>query len=175
MCGDLTKDECSNWIDEINECSEELIASFVSSPITTHNDESKLVRALFVTGELSMVGFRADENHISSKSATPKGLTGVAYDPVAGLHRPPSNCLLSLVQSMLARHLPMPDGGTDYPVATPEPARAHAYIALGKMCLRNESLAKKCLTILARELHQSGKDVCPSVQSNALTCAWRPL
>jgi condensin-2 complex subunit D3 len=109
-----------------------------------------------------MIGFRADEDAFSSSGPVQKSQTSASYDPVVGLHEPPSNRLLSLVQAMLAKDLPKSD------IATPESARAHAFLALGKLCLRIETLAKKSLTILVQELHQSDGDMCPSVQSNAL-------
>jgi condensin-2 complex subunit D3 len=168
IAGDQTKQECSAWIIEFNESCEERIASFVSSPTTLPGEDIKLVRALFVAGELSVIGFRADEDAFSPTDVTQKRQAGVSHDPVAGLHQPPSDRLLSVIQALLAKNLPKSDQNQDNPVATPESARAHAFLALGKLCLRNETLAKKCLTILARELRQSEADLCPSVQSNAL-------
>lgn len=168
IAGDLTKQECSAWIIELNKRCEDLIASSFSSPQLSQGEDTKLVRALFVAGELSMVGFRADEDTFTPTGVTQRRQAGVSHDPVAGLHQPPSDRLLSLIQTLLAKNLPKSDNDHDSPVATPESTRAHAFLALGKLCLRNEILAKKCLTILARELRQTGTDMCPSVQSNAL-------
>jgi condensin-2 complex subunit D3 len=63
---------------------------------------------------------------------------------------------------MLATALPKSD------FATPETARAHAFLTLGKFCLRSEPLANSSVTLLVQELYQEGSDMCPSVQSNAL-------
>lgn len=160
--GDQTKQECSVWIGECNKSCEDCIAAFVASPSQSCNEDIKLLRALFTVGELSMIGFRADEDIFPSGAPPQKNPALASYDPVTGLHVPPSNRLLSLVQAMLAKVLP----GTD--VATPESARAQAFLALGKLCLRSETLAKKSLTILVQELHQANGDICPSVQSNVL-------
>ncbi len=43
--------------------------------------------------------------------------------------------------------------------------RAHAFTAMGKLCLRDLQLAKKCITLLVREL-ESGS--CAVVRNNAL-------
>lgn len=157
-----TKEECSAWIKELNKNCEDCIAAFVASTTPSSNDEIKVVRALFTVGELSMIGFKADEDVFSSSSAPQKSNVHASKDPVAGLHVPPSDRLLSLGQAMLAKNLPKSDE------ATPEAVRAQAFLALGKLCLRNESLAKRSLTLLVQELHQSDGDMCPSVQSNAL-------
>ncbi len=59
--------------------------------------------------------------------------------------------------------MPMPSS-----VGIPVPARvrAHAFIALGKLCLRDGALAKKVVHMLVRELRDVTSDV--SVRSNVL-------
>ena len=51
---------------------------------------------------------------------------------------------------------------------TPSAVRAHAFIALGKLCLRDSRLAKQSLNILARELQTNIGEGKWIVQSNAL-------
>ena len=162
VSGGNTKQECSAWILELNKSCEDCIAGFVTSSVQALNEDTELVRALYTVGELSMIGFKADEDTFSSGAPSQKNRGSSSNDPVAGMHEPPSDRLLSLVQAMLAKDLPNSD------IATPESVRAHAFLTLGKLCLRNESLAKSSLTIFARELHQSESDMRPSVQSNAL-------
>ena len=48
----------------------------------------------------------------------------------------------------------------------PSPVRAHAFVTLGKLCLRDAGLAKSCMTVLARELHSPTSP--GSVRSNVL-------
>ncbi|XP_067654633.1 condensin-2 complex subunit D3-L-like isoform X2 [Haliotis asinina] len=43
--------------------------------------------------------------------------------------------------------------------------RAHAFITLGKLCLQNENLAKKCIAALARELETSHD---PNIRNNVI-------
>jgi condensin-2 complex subunit D3 len=109
-----------------------------------------------------MISFKADEDTFSSGVALQRNLGSSSNDPVAGMYELPSDHLLSLVQAMLTKKLPK------YNIATPELVRSHAFLTLGKLCLRNESLAKSSLTILAQELHKSESNMHPSMQSNAL-------
>jgi condensin-2 complex subunit D3 len=160
--GDNMKQECSAWILELNKSCEDSIARFVALSDQLLNEGTELVCALFTVGELSMIGFKADEDTFSSGVALQKNLGSSCNDPVAGMYELPSDHLLSLVQAMLIKKLPK------YDVATPELVRAHAFLTLGKLCLRNESLAKSSLTILAQELHKSESNMHPSMQSNAL-------
>uniref|UniRef100_A0A7S4T9Y0 Condensin complex subunit 1 C-terminal domain-containing protein n=1 Tax=Ditylum brightwellii TaxID=49249 RepID=A0A7S4T9Y0_9STRA len=83
------------------------------------------------------------------------------------MHVQSSNRLVQLIQTMLPPTLPKVDDAS-VERRTPKTARAYAFITLGKLCLRDESLAKECLNLLARELHQNIENSSPSIQSNAL-------
>ena len=144
---------CSRLIKDLYQRCEEEMCLFVTNG---KGDEKRLVRSIFLTGELAMIGFKSDEDSISKESR------GTASDRLAGFYEKPSQQLLSLGQMMLASNLPQSD------VETPEAARAHAFVTLGKLCLRDEALAKKCLNLFARELHQSITETSASVKSNAL-------
>lgn len=146
--------ECSRWVKGLYQRCEEELSSFVTAG--GNGNEEKVVRAIFLTGELTMIGFRSDEDPNKKKAI------GNSSDSLAGFFERPSQHLLSLGQTLLAKNLPVSD------IATPEAARAHAFVALGKLCLRDEAFAKRCLNLLARELHQSISETCASVQSNAL-------
>ncbi|KAG9351510.1 hypothetical protein JZ751_022761 [Albula glossodonta] len=72
-----------------------------------------------------------------------------------------------LVQSILASNVELQsaDGSDDLPATQPlsqfKPSsmptvvRAHAFVTLGKLCLQNEELAKRCIPLFARELEVS--------------------
>ena len=145
---------CSIWVKGLYQRCEEVMSTFVTG--TNKDDDEALVRAIFLTGELAMIGFKSDEDALSKRSK------GNARESFYGFFEKPSHQLLSLGQTMLAKTLPRGDG------ATPEAARAHAFVTLGKLCLRDEAFAKQCLSLFARELHQSISETCVSVQSNAL-------
>jgi len=63
--------------------------------------------------------------------------------------------------------LPNPNNAENALTPTPSSIRAHAFVALGKFCLRNEALAKENLNIIARELDQES-NTDPAVMSNCL-------
>ena len=139
-------------------------------------DTVTLARAFFTVGELSLVGFCASEDEappqnsssgVNSKKRTQLG--GVSSSVmVRRLNERPSPQLVDYIRAFMATLLP---GTNDTP--TPSPVRAHAFLALGKLCLRDAQLAKRSLNILARELHQTvGPDSSGKkdymVQSNCL-------
>ena len=152
------RSECSKMVENLYKHCEDEISAIVSSlgSGSSHADQNveSLVRAIYLSGELAMVGFRSDE------SGTTKEID--SSDPIIGLAPEPSAHLLNLIQALLPKTLP---GDT---TLTPEPARAHAFVALGKLCLRDERFAKECLNLFARELHQNLGEPCIAVQSNAL-------
>jgi len=126
----------------------------------TESVEEATVRAIFTVGELAIVGFSPDEDADPKTTNYKKKSQATVANPLRGLNVKPSSRLVDLVLTFLPRTFLASDS-----IPTPESARAHAFLSVGKMCLRDEHLAKKCVNILARELHS---DQCPSVQSNAL-------
>ena len=132
-------------------CEKE-IASFVqqASEESRMNSERqpKLLRALFSVGEASMIGFKLDDDQ--KTTPTPAYLK-------------PSKRLQDLLQILVSGNLPGNSGVKISPAI-----RAHAFTVLGKFCLRDEGLARRSLTLLARELHPSLPNPNQSVQSNAL-------
>jgi hypothetical protein len=97
--------------------------------------------ALFTVGEVALIGLDADAGQgVGDKAG--------ALAPRL-LRLPPA--LAQLTQALL-------------PAATPAGAplgdatRAHAYAALGKLCLRDAPLAKRCLPMLLRDLRATGEE-----------------
>mmetsp|Transcript_48536 Transcript_48536/g.54260 ORF Transcript_48536/g.54260 Transcript_48536/m.54260 type:complete len:1501 (-) Transcript_48536:275-4777(-) len=140
------------WIRSIFSESEKEISIYIQDANTystfSEQHQPKILRALFSVGEVSMVGFRLDDDEKTS--------------PLP-LYLKPSKGLQELVQIMVSGHLP---GASQTKI--PHAVRAHAFTVLGKFCLRDESLARKSLILLARELHPSLPNPIQSVQSNAL-------
>jgi condensin-2 complex subunit D3 len=152
------RSECASLVDELYKKCEDEISNIVSAlgkgaNYVDQNDEP-LARAVYLCGELAMVGFRSDEGGSAKETDS--------SDPIIGLSPKPSTHLLNMIQALLPKTLPGDK------VATPEPARAHAFVTLGKFCLREERFAKECLNLFARELHQNLAEPCIAVQSNAL-------
>ncbi|CAB9508387.1 Non-SMC condensin II complex, subunit D3 [Seminavis robusta] len=115
------------------------------------------VRAIFTTGELATIGFSPDESDAKEKGAS----TG--DDPLRGFYTPPSRKLVDIICTFLPKQFL----STSKSVQSPE-IRAHAFICVGKICLRDESLAKQCVSIMAREITEDAENECYSAKSNAL-------
>jgi condensin-2 complex subunit D3 len=140
------------WIQSIFSESEKEISVYVQDEARVSSffgqTQPKILRALFSVGEVSMIGFKLDDDEKTS--------------PLP-LYLKPSKQLRELIQILVSGHLP---GGSQTEI--PQSVRAHAFTVLGKFCLRDESLARESLIILAQELHPSTSNQSQSVQSNAL-------
>jgi len=155
------KEACAVLIrNTFHDCEIE-IASHVGLSMTDES-VSRLLRAFFTVGELAMVGFSSDDDK-SSGGGMVTGSDSIQANVLRGLYERPNAQLVELVQAFLPNFLPGSEG-----TLIPSTLRAHAFITLGKFCLRDERLAKKCLNILARELHVNMSGGSPTVQSNAL-------
>ena len=163
---DQVRKDCSDRLVSLYGTCEEKISSYAKQSVetvpTSEILEEAMVRAIFTVGELAIVGFSPDED-ADNKTGKSKKSGATESSPLRGMNVKPSRQLVDLVLTFLPRTILASDS-----IPTPEAARAHAFIAVGKICLRDEQLAKKCVNILARELHSNINDGCPSVQSNAL-------
>lgn len=148
--GDDARATCQDWIQATYLACQIQLTDSVKDELT-----DRAVRALFLVGELNMVGFRPDDDEKNERVYD--------VDVLRGMHVPPPFKLRELVQTLLSPTLP---GSST--TCTPTSIRAHAFTVLGKLCLRDESLAKQSLNIMARELHPSSSNPNSSVQSNAL-------
>eukprot|EP00986_Skeletonema_menzelii_P002790 scaffold806_cov152-Skeletonema_menzelii.AAC.1 len=166
-------DECEAWVTRLLAHCEETIESCFSSVAKrgsiTRDDEKLLSRALYFVGELSMIGFSSQEDSSRLSKKKIKDIIPTDKEPVRGLFIQPSNRLVHLVKLMLPCSMPLPTSDTTENAFAPTPSsiRAHAFVALGKFCLRNETLAKENLNIIARELDQNS-NTDPAVMSNCL-------
>ena len=126
-------------------------------------DYVALSRVIFTTGEMSLIGFdRNDDNASHQKKA--KGSNH--HNPIHGLNVKPSTRLTQLIQTLLPPTLPSVHGVRGKDIS--HVLRAHAFIAFGKLCLRDESLTKESLDIFAQELQDCGSMSNEAVRSNAL-------
>lgn len=173
LCDESGKDvytECEKWVGRLlTHCENAIEPSFSSvakEGMVGEDEEHLLLRVLFTVGELNMVGFSSQEEPAKQGSTRTNDLA-TEREPVRGLFVRPSHKMLQLVKLMLPNTLPMQSSTDNEMMPTPSTIRAHAFITLGKLCLRDQSLAKDCLNILARELHEDSTSD-PAVQSNAL-------
>lgn len=147
---------CSDWIKSAFQVCEGEMISYVQLP--SAEKQSDVLRALYMVGELSMVGFCNDnDEHVDSDRVDPSAI-------LRGMHEKPSQKLQEIALTLLASSIP----GRSTNMENPPAVRAHAFLVLGKLCLRDERLAQSSLQLLARELHPSAMNTTPSIQSNAL-------
>lgn len=146
--------KCAMRIHSLYQDCNDKFASF-----NVDSDEKMLVRALFTVGELSIVGFSANGDGDKTTESTIQNCTSVVGH---GLNEHPAEQLVEFVQTFMTINFP---GQAN--TLTPDSVRAHAFVAFGKLCLRDASFAKKSLNILARELH-TDSETNWMVQSNSL-------
>jgi len=99
------------------------------------SEEDVVGRALYTLGEATLLNFNPNVDDYPEK--------GENFIPF------PDDSLLQMCQILLAPTLPLLASDS---LERPNPHRAHAVTALGKLCLRNVALAKNCINMLAREL-----------------------
>ena len=150
--------KCRAWIRDVYATCHDRIANGAGANIRDCN-VPQLARAIFTVGELSLVGFSPSDDEKDARKLN----QATKDDPLRGLHEKPSSVLVDIVGAFLPHFVP----GSDQ-VKTPESLRAHGFIAFGKLCLRDEKLAKASLNIFARELHENMQQGSWKVQSNAL-------
>jgi condensin-2 complex subunit D3 len=136
------------WCTHLVKACEEQLRAFVS----TGKGSSDTSRYLFTLGEVAMVGFdQTVDIHAATASSGPCGTVVTIPKRV-----------VTLVQALLVPTLYTTGHGM---VQIAPKVRAHAFTALGKLCLSDQRLAKQSINMLARELQQC-KDA--AVRSNIL-------
>jgi condensin-2 complex subunit D3 len=98
----------------------------------------RVVISLFITGEISLV----------CAKAVPKRVVSV----LQSLVNPADNA----------------EAGFGVRTSVPENVRAHAIVALGKVCLDDQSLAIKCVAAFSRELLDKSKSDAPVIRNNII-------
>lgn len=159
---------CADWIKEIFYGCEAYLNAYVSSQtLGGQVDDTKLSRVIYTVGEMSMVGYKPNEdNKKQLVSLRRKSSSDGDVNPIEGLHICPSKRLIRLIQSVLPHTLPSTDETPGSVISSV--VRAHAFVSFGKLCLRDESLTKENLNVFAKELSQDGPDSNDAVRSNAL-------
>lgn len=115
-----------------------------------------LIAHLFLLGEIYL--------HASASPSPAQHVTGSALRP--------SKELITLIQSLMplkatvvasasaaasASHGASSSGSATLTLRLPAQVRAHAFVALGKLCLRDGALAKRCVTLFAREMDAAAR------------------
>jgi len=145
-------DASKDWLSFVYEKCENVLYQFVSTP--SHYQSNLATKAIFTVGELSMVGYRNDESDHHKKT-----------DGLRRFYVQPSTNLVTFIQGLLLPTLPQAQSNKseyhpDYSV------RAHAFVALGKLCIRDEILARESVDIFAQEMGRLDSN--STIQNNAL-------
>jgi condensin-2 complex subunit D3 len=108
-------------------------------------DVEMIVNHLFTIGEICMLGVEID-----------------CDDKNAGIVDVPKQ-MVTFIQALLAPTLVQMGGGPATSIH--DSIRAHAFIALGKICLRDSALAKTCITTFIKELETTDS---PAIRNNII-------
>ena len=159
----------STWMNDLYCDCENALSIFVRPNGSNLNN---IEQALYTIGELAMLGFNpGNETYNESLSSirAAKELYGNEDEPVlSNLRVLPSVRLTQLVQALLLPTLPPEEGSAQSGAIVPSKIRALAYITFGKICLRDEAIAKDSINIFARELRLDAAVSDSAVKSNAL-------
>ncbi|RYE99410.1 MAG: hypothetical protein EOO41_01080, partial [Methanobacteriota archaeon] len=123
--------------------------------------------ALFLVGELALVGISANSGQgvsdtaAASRAHTAGGTSTLSLVPV-NIPAP----VFALVQALLVAPRATDEAAGRESSEATATVRAHAYLCLGKLCLRDAALAKKYVSVFVRDL----SPLCapPAVRNNIL-------
>ena len=135
------------------------VKSILNGSVAIDNaDHRNLVTtALFMIGELTMLGFSIAEDETSRASQA----SYVISDVTKSFKLLVSEALIDLIHMLMSLELP---GG----IQNTEVVRAHAFLTLGKLCLRDKSRAREVINVFLRELHDTSSTSHAAVRSNSL-------
>ncbi|TMW60337.1 hypothetical protein Poli38472_000379 [Pythium oligandrum] len=131
-------------------CENSLRTCFESEPEMVVDDPMLIQKQLICIGEIALLEFIKDEE--KNREAGIKLLSIATARPLVQLFLPPSLVPNGALSSQAG------EDGDSSPVARPKsvlipiPVRVCAFVTFGKMCLRDQDLAKSCITMLIREL-----------------------
>jgi hypothetical protein len=145
-------------------------ASTAGESLTAHVLEI-VQTALFVLGEVSMLGFSMEEDHFLGTESK-KG-TNSSVKSAEQFRLPVNEAVVELVKIMMGHTLPMTEGAVGVQRECPSKIRANAFVTMGKLCMRNKSLARAHVNIYLREVSQknTGATVADSLNVSSLSAA----
>ena len=149
------------WEEPVLVICQQVLEGFVrrSGAEAAQDSAEAVVRCLFTAGEVVLVALTANkqpaEPDAAAESTHAASSLSASRLQRSGKAVPPA--LLTLVQTLTAPSLSLPSSLAASPVSSS--IRAHAFISLGKLCLRDAALAKRSLPLFVRELSNSGGDV----------------
>ncbi|KAL3669806.1 hypothetical protein V7S43_005183 [Phytophthora oleae] len=136
-------------------CETSLRKCFESSPDSVEEETALLQKQLISIGEVALLEFDKDAEKSNEAALLP---VSSSLKSLVQLFLPPKFVPNSnaINQSMSQVTAPNDEEETTSivsdPVPLPTPVRVCAFVTLGKLCLRDGDLAKKCMTMFIREL-----------------------
>lgn len=143
------------WCTQVLQRCEDVLTSHIRN---ADSDDEVVTRALITLGEVTLIYamgsdaiVRSSKNITTSKKKTSSPCqSGVTYIAKATSTRTVLERLFRSVQSYVA-----PKPNCPIPLST----RAQAFVTFGKLCLCDSSLARRCITVLIRELETTKEPV----------------
>jgi non-SMC mitotic condensation complex subunit 1 len=144
-------------------CEKALVKFTCSDSVKKANYLSEAAcRVLFTIGEMSMIGV-TDVIPNANPSQSQQGLVPLPSRLI--------NLVLSLVSTTLVPAISeSTNAAKKQPTNVPVPSnvRAHAFLTLGKLCLRDPIMAKSSIALFVQELSPKSPSSTPSIRVNAL-------
>ena len=128
------------WLDSMLTRCEEALLNYTKNPagLQTRLEEESLGSTIFLAGEIILSNFSA----IKPKTSLTNLLQAVTSETLSASSSSPSTTIAVM-------------GETSQNIVVPTTIRAHAFVSLGKFCLNDQALAKKCISLFVKELEQS--------------------
>jgi hypothetical protein len=147
----------------------------------TNNEKGRemVTAAVFLLGELSMVGFSLDEDEGTAATVKKNLNSKLPSFSISDISKSfkiiiPKKVIL-LTQILMSTHLPVQNEGESLSQTygnlpftqnhefenngkeCPSVIRAHAFVTMGKICLRDKNMARNHINVYLRELHKTNK------------------
>ncbi|KAH7473984.1 Condensin-2 complex subunit D3 [Phytophthora ramorum] len=142
-------------------CEANLRKCFESSPDSVEEETALLQKQLISIGEVALLEFDKDADKSGEAALLP---VSSSLKSLVQLFLPPK----FVPNSNVINHSDEDETAASVvsgPVPLPTPVRVCAFVTLGKLCLRDQELAKKCVTMFIRELRTCDEQ---DIRSNIL-------
>eukprot|EP01032_Pedospumella_encystans_P013832 gene13832-15908_t len=148
-------------------------SSDTHASLTAHVLEA-VQSALFVLGEISMLGFSMEEDHFlgNNQSQKKKASESSASAKSAEQFRlTVDDSIVDLVKILMGHALPVTNtaGVSSMARECPNKVRANAFVTMGKLCMRNKTLAREHVNIFLREVSLSATNNHANGTNNAVS------
>lgn len=133
-------------------CESNLRACLEKNPQRVLDQTQLIQKQLICVGEVALLEFNKDDDKGRDPSEIALLPVGPSLKALVQLFLPPQ--IVSNISSQTASQEEPQEDADDSPEPTdiPTPIRVCAFVTLGKLCLRDQDLAKDCITMLIREL-----------------------